>query len=346
MTRFLELLISVALVVALFVVIGLFLPDHGHVERKVELGNPMAQVYDTLNGFKRYNSWQPWLQLDPRAKYEVAADPEFGVGAKISWESFLNKQVGKGTLEITESDPEGLIKMSMINDWKGTNKVATYTLEQSAQTNAITVTWAIDVDYGMNLIGRYAGLYLNGGVGELMNDGLGRLSNMMAGIPNVDYSQVEVTVVDVPAAQLVFVGQGVPAAPRQWDEADTKMTKAWEEVDAFIAKNKLHATGPHRRVINVLGEEDNDFNLATPVAPNTAVVTGHVLMLEAPAGRAITMQYRGHRVGLQKARDMLKAYALTHGYDFDRDLTGLWEEWLPDDPEGGETLTNVFLPIR
>ena len=67
----------------------------------------------------------------------------------------------------------------------------------------------------------------------------------------------------------------------------------------------------------------------------------------AVKGALITTQYRGHRVGLQKGRDMLKAYALTHGYDFNRDLAGMWENWLvASEEENTDTLTDIFLPIR
>jgi hypothetical protein len=345
MTRLIELLISILIVIVLFVVIALFLPNHGHVERRVEVGNPMSQVFDILNGFKQFNTWQPWHAMDPRANYTLEGS-EFGEGAKIKWVSLLDQRVGTGSLTIRESDPEGRIVMDLDNAWRGTNKTSTFLVEQNAQTNAVTITWTIDVDYGWDLLGRYSGLYLNGGAGEQMNVGLGRLANVLATIPNVDYSQVEIGVVDVPATDLLYVGTSVPAAPRQWDEAEAGMNAAWAEVEAFAAKNNIAITGPRRRIINVLGEETNDFNLAIPVTPHTTEVTGNVRTATGLVGRAITTQYRGHRVGLQKSRDMLKAYAITHGYPFDRDFSNAWEEWLPDSEELAEPLTNLYLPIH
>lgn len=346
MYRILEFIIAAIITVLLFLLIGVFLPSHARVERSVELGNPMTQVYDTLNHFKRFNSWQPWYALDPRAEYALEG-AEFGVGAKVGWNSILNKQVGKGSVEITESVPEERIVMSLDNPWRGHNKTMTFDLEQSTQTNAVTVKWAIDVEYGWDILGRYAGLYLNGRQGELMNEGLGRLASIMATVPNVDYSQVEVTMVDVTPTDLLYVGVSTPAAPREWDAAAEAMGKGWDEIDAFIEKNKLTATGPDRRIINVLGEETNDFNVAVPVAPHAIPVSGNIQAGLSYGGRALTTQYRGHRVGLQKGRDMLKAYALTHGYDFDRELAGLWENWLPaTEEENTDTLTDIFLPIR
>src|SRR5437868_5502471 len=186
MTRIIEFAISIVIVILLFILVGVFLPGHAHVERSVELANPMSQVFDTLNGFKRWNSWQPWTVIDPRATY-TREGPDFGVGSRIKWTSW-EQRVGNGSQEITASEPGKMIKMSIVNDWKGANKTYTFNLETNPQTNATTVTWAVDVDYGWNLFGRYAGMYLNGDVGETMATGLSRLSNLMATYPIVDYS--------------------------------------------------------------------------------------------------------------------------------------------------------------
>jgi uncharacterized protein YndB with AHSA1/START domain len=345
MTRILEFLISIAIVVVLFLGIGLMLPSHARVERKVELGNPISQVYDTLNGLKKFNVWQPWVALDPRAKYTLEG-PEFGVGSKVRWNSMFEKQLGQGSIEIVEVEPEESIKMALDNNWRGHNKTWTMFIEQSTQTNAVTVRWVVDVDYGWDILGRYAGLYLNGRVGELMNEGLSRLASFMATVPNADYSQVEITLVEVAPTDWTYVGVSVPAAPRQWDEAEIKMDEAMKEVAAFLSRNKIDALGAGRRLINVLGEETNDFSMGFPTAPNTAPLTGRVQQGPFYRGRALATEYRGHRVGLGKPRDMLKAYALTHGYEFDRDLAGSWEEWLPEPEDGSGTVTRLFVPIK
>ncbi len=351
MIRFIELVLSVLITLVLFVVIAMFLPSHARVEREVELGAPISQVYDSLNHFKRFNAWNPFYALDPRAQYSLEGS-EYGVGARVNWNSVLEKQVGQGSLEIVESLPEERVVMKLDNDWRGNDKTYTFEMEQNPQTNAVTLKWAMDVDYGWNLMGRYAGLYLNGRVGELMNEGLGKFSSMIAAVPNYDYSQVEIQQRDVSPVDLVYVGIGVPAAPKEWLVAEAAMEGAWLEVEQFIRRNNLAPLGPRRRIVNVLGEENHDFNLAIPVAPHSAQPTGNIRLGIGYGARALWTQYRGHRVGLQKARDMLKAYALTHGNVFDRDLVGLWEEWLPPEPvpEGApfapDPLTDVYVPMR
>jgi uncharacterized protein YndB with AHSA1/START domain len=344
MYRILEFVIAAVLTVLLFVVIALFLPSSASVERRIELSNPTTQVYDALNHFKLYNSWQPWAANDNLTRYSVEG-PEFGIGSKFNWDSPFNRDVGTGTLEIVQSDPDERIVMALTNDWRGHDKTQSFILEPDTKTNSVLLRWVIDVEYGWDLIGRFAGLYLNGRVGESMNGGLGRFAALMSQVPNVDYSQVEVSVVDVPPADLIYVGETAPAAPRQWDEAEAKLDAAWAEGEAFAKRNNLVVVGDKRRIINVLGEENNDFNLAWVVEPNAAQAAGRVQVGKGYAGRALATEYRGHRVGLGKARDMLRAYAMTHGYQYDRDLRGLWEEWPPQNEETGELTTRLYLPF-
>ncbi len=54
MVRLLELLVSLVIVAVLILVIGVLLPDRGHVERSVEVSNPVRQIYDSINTLHRF----------------------------------------------------------------------------------------------------------------------------------------------------------------------------------------------------------------------------------------------------------------------------------------------------
>jgi hypothetical protein len=345
MYRLLEVVIALVLTLVLFVIIALFLPASQRVERSIELTNPISQISDALKHFKLYTRWQQLTARDPRALFRLEG-PEFGEGARIVWTS-REPAVGNGSLTITEVIPEEEIRMAMENDWRGTNKRSTFRMEFNPQTNATTLRWIIEVDYGWDLIGRYAGLYLNGEIGDLVYRSLGRFRTLMSQIPQVDYSQVDVRLEQLPETPLVYVGVSTPAEPRLWDDAEAKLEEAWREGANFIARNNLEVTGPKRLVINVLGEQNNDFNAAWPVAVAPTTTTGNVRVGVSPAGPAVMATARGHRVGTVRTRDMLRAYAMTHGYDFNRDLVGLYEEWRDPDPEDPmqAPLTTVVLPL-
>ena len=66
MTRVLELLVSLLIVTVLVVAVGALLPDHGHVERTVEVSSPVRQIFDSANTLRRFPEWSPERRLDPQ----------------------------------------------------------------------------------------------------------------------------------------------------------------------------------------------------------------------------------------------------------------------------------------
>ncbi len=130
MTRVIEWLISLLIVVALFVVIGLFLPAKRTVSHSVETNRPMTTVYDALNGFVRFKDWNALVDHDPRIKLNISG-PEDGVGARLDYSS-LDHQIGEGSWEIIESVPEERIVFALTNPSKGKDKRMTFEFERTA----------------------------------------------------------------------------------------------------------------------------------------------------------------------------------------------------------------------
>ncbi|MGH8444978.1 MAG: SRPBCC family protein, partial [Solimonas sp.] len=108
------LIIATVVVAALVVGIGLALPDTVHLERSTVVKARPATVYTALNGFKQFNKWSPWAQIDPKTQY-VHAGPLWGVGAKLSWSSD-NPSVGHGSQEIVEAVPYRKIRSRLVFD--------------------------------------------------------------------------------------------------------------------------------------------------------------------------------------------------------------------------------------
>jgi hypothetical protein len=56
MTRLIEILISLAIVAALFLIVGVLLPDNRHLSHSVETNRKLTIVYDTLNSLRRFRT--------------------------------------------------------------------------------------------------------------------------------------------------------------------------------------------------------------------------------------------------------------------------------------------------
>ena len=216
MLRIVEIILAVVFAVLFFIVLGLFFGKDARITRSVEVGNPITQVYDSLNGFHNLNQWNPWQHVDPNMTKNVSGEA-FGVGSRLDFHS-SEKRVGNGSLQLVEStlEDDGVIRFAVENDWLGKNKQLIFRLKQDPKTRSVSVIAEFDVEYGWNVLGRYAGLYLDGRIGEDLEIALARFATTMATVPMVDYSQMVVEEVELPGQNILYVGGGIPAAPRKW----------------------------------------------------------------------------------------------------------------------------------
>lgn len=343
MTRFIEWTISLLIVIALFVVIGLFLPAKRSVSHSVETNRSMATVNDLLSSFTRFKDWNALINHDPRMRLTVTG-PESGVGARLEYAS-TDPVVGAGAWELVEAIPGERLVYSLRNDASGRNKRMTFTLERTGQRNQnVKITQRYTVDYGWNLLGRYAGLYVTDSVGDDIKRGLNKLSNLLTTIPRFDYSlhPAEFAFVDVPAANVLVA----PAtAPRANDAIAVAMTNQRKWMDQVMEKSGLEPAGPMRIVTTDFGADNYAFDVVLPVRPKgtgpaeegegdaeaapapaaapaapperlEVVIDGEnnpVIYAQQPAIRAAITTYVGPAPGLPRVRDLLRAWAIVRG---------------------------------
>lgn len=330
MTRLIEILISLAIVAVLFLVVGLLLPSKRFISEKVESNRKMTIVFDTLNGFRRFKDWNPLLLRDPRLELKVSG-PDAGVGARLDYAS--NKsEIGAGSWEITASEPGQRIEYAIENDKMGSNKRSAFILKPTGRLGRnVEITQTYEVDYGWNIPGRYAGLYVRSNIGDDMKLGLSKLTNMLAAVPNVDYAVkgsklAGLQVVDRPAEHLLVVAAG--SVERNNEAIKASMRSNMEWIKRTIDASGLVAIGPMRIVTTELGRETYTFDVVQAVrkastaegasadAPLAGLsLQGPVKYVQTKAGRAATATYTGFMAELDNVRNALRAWALTQGYE-------------------------------
>src|SRR5690606_18917583 len=270
MTRLIELLISLAIVAALFIIVGFLLPSHRHIEQSVETNRKMTIVYDTINSFARFNQCNVLPLHDPAMDIRISG-PKSGVGAQLDYSS-KERSVGSGSWKLVDSVPGKSVTFEVTNKEPGSNKVTTFKLEptgRGAVKRNVRITQTYDVDYGMNLFGRYAGMYVASGMGESMKMSLGRLSNLLAAVPNHDYSDLSKgdptrapTTAERPAANLLLVSAAVE---RNNDVVERTMKNNLQWIEKVMKANNLEAAGPVRVITNEFGSDSYAFDVAMPV---------------------------------------------------------------------------------
>jgi effector-binding domain-containing protein len=325
MTRFVEFLVSLLVVVLIFVVIGLFLPSKRFYSYSIETNRPMSTVTDLLQGVSRFKDWNSTLRFDPRAKTEVSG-PAMGPGAKFSYES-RDKVIGKGSWEVVEVVPGEKIRYKLVNDDRGANKTMTFRFAKTGQRNQnVKITQEYRVDYGWDLIGRYAGMYVTRTVGDEVKRSLERFSTLLATVPKFDYAQHsgEFSFTEVPAADVLLV---TTTSPRNNDEIAVAMENQVAWIKKVMESNGLVPAGPLRIVTNEFTTDAYAFDVVQPVRRADAVegapvgekmslrLEGPVSYDQIPARKVAMTTYTGPSPGLPRVRDLLRAWAMTHGSD-------------------------------
>ena len=355
MTRFFEFLISLLLVVVIFVVIGLFLPSKRFFSYSIETNRPMSTVNDLFNGFSRFKDWNPLVRYDRLMKTEVSGPAE-GVGAKFSYQS-RQRMIGNGSWEIIESIPGEKIKYKLTGPSRGQNKTMTIRFARTGQGNKnIKITQEYRVDYGWDLLGRYAGLYVTRNVGDDVKRGLDRFSGLLASVPRFDYSQHpgEFAIVDLPAQDVLLVST---ASKRDNDEIMSVMNNQVAWINKVMEANGLVANGPLRIVTTEFTTDSYAFDVAQPVRRATDAegaaageklslkLEGPVAYVQIPARRVATTTYTGPAPGLARVRDLLRAWSMTHGVDTD---DRPYEEYLSGVPNmlNEDAQFKVYWPLK
>lgn len=353
MTRVIEFLISLSIVAVLFLVVGLLLPSSRHLVERTETNRKLTIVFDTLNSLRRFDDWNPLVLRDPRMQLKLSGPPS-GVGARLDYVS-TEKSLGEGSWTITESVPKKRIVYAIENPDRGDNKRYAFRLDPTGRNNRnVQITQTYDVDYGWNILGRYFGLYVSRYVGDDMKMGLGRLTNMLATVPNVDYAQsgtklADLGTVELPAEDILFVNSG--AIERGNEPIQASMNANMEWIKRTMAANGLQPVGPMRIITNELGrttynfdiaqavrkggpapaadaakDEEGDDAAATPAPaepavdaaaqpPLTLTMQGPVKYVRTAPGRFAHATYTGFMPELENVRNALRAWALTQGYE-------------------------------
>lgn len=348
MTRLIELLISLAITAVLFVVIGVILPANRSLEEQIETNRRQTIVFDTLNSFQRFHSWHPFAVQDPGIDIELSG-PQSGVGATMRYSSDVSA-IGSGSWEIVESEPRSRVAMAIENEQRGNNKRTEFILRPTGRGGRnIEITQTYNVEYGWNLLGRYAGLYVARNVGDNMQFGLRRLSTMLAAVPNVDYAVEDSKLVglraeDLPAENLLVVKAG--AVERRNEAIRASINDNVEWINRTIAANDLEAAGPLRIITSELGSNTYTFDIAMPVRPagsgpvetSDEAAEGDAAETPAPAvadagelqdlellgpveylrtepTRVARAEYTGFLAELDNVRNAVRAWALTQGYE-------------------------------
>lgn len=165
--------IIIVVILAAILIYAATKPDTFLVERTANIKAPPEKIFALINDFHLWEAWTPYNK-DPAMK-KTYSGTQSGVGAIYEWDG--NKEVGTGSVEITESSlPSKItIKLDMSKPLECHNIVQFTIKPNDASTD---VTWSL---HGPNsYTSKIMGLFINMDtmVGKDFETGLARLKSL------------------------------------------------------------------------------------------------------------------------------------------------------------------------
>lgn len=95
-------------------------PDSFTVQRSRRIKAPPDRIFPHLVDFRRWTEWSPWEGYDPNMTKKMSGAAS-GRGAVYEWEG--NKKVGKGRMEILDTDPPKRVRIQLdfFSPWEAHN---------------------------------------------------------------------------------------------------------------------------------------------------------------------------------------------------------------------------------
>lgn len=220
MRPLMRLVLGLAALAAILVAVSIGLPSHVTVSRAKDISAPESAIFPYLNDLHNFKDWSPWKARDP--DLDIAhSGSEKGKGAAIAWTSD-KKNVGNGSMEITESEPNRRIEMDV--NFNGLEGTSAFDLAPAGSGSKLT--WSFSFETGSSPIKRWQGLMLDSLVGTEYRAALDKIEERVeadrrptvptAGIPIPGMViPGEAGVAPVPGAELVpgaVPGAVVPGA--------------------------------------------------------------------------------------------------------------------------------------
>ncbi len=132
------ILISLAVIIAVFVVIVSLRPADFRVARSIVIRAPRPVVFQHVADLHKFQEWSPWAKMDPETKVSFSGTGA-EVGSYFTWES---KKTGEGTMRISERTPDSKVVYALeFRKPFAARNTAVFTVEPAGE--GVEVTWSM-----------------------------------------------------------------------------------------------------------------------------------------------------------------------------------------------------------
>lgn len=325
-------------VLAMIIAVGFAMPRTHSFEVSAEIDAQPATVFALVNDFRRFSLWAPWADTDPNARFIYSGNNR-GVGATMTWDGAI---IGSGAQAITESRPFEYVGITM-NPGEAGEARSWFRLTPGVGTTI--VQWGFEVDYGLNIVGRYFASMLGSVVARDYTLGLTSLKELAESLPSADFSDIEIEHLVVEPIDIAYLPTTSRPEPAAISEA---MGRAYFEILTFIDKHDLQDAGAPMSITRTFSGSALVFDSAIPVRGLTETTPrdgASVKIGKTYGGPVIRVRHVGSYRDLSATHRKITAYLAALGIERNG---AAWESYVSDPgntPEA-ELLTYVYYPIK
>lgn len=256
--RFFKVLgIIILILVALFFIVGLFLPKKIMIEHDVIIKASPEHVFNHINNFELMELWSPWRDMDSTMEINYP-DLKEGVGAIQEWTSESSMPAGSQTIVESVPNEKILISLAFEND---VTADAWYLIEEVEE--GTKVTWGFEEESSYP-IGRYLSLiFVKPSMDKALSTGLTNLQVLCEKEPEVKWSNTPPELKDL-TAQYAFI---VKDSLMSMDSVGDVMGKWWAIMGSMAEQQGIEIAGaPYAVWWNWVEGEPIIFELGIPLA--------------------------------------------------------------------------------
>ncbi len=252
------------------------------VSREAVIDAPVEVVYTTVNNHQNRINWSPWEQRDENISISFEG-PESGVGAIYRWSG--NSDVGKGWIEILESEPNLRIFSRLMFE-EPFEAESREKWEFSSEDGKTRVKWSTSGEFPgwMFWMGQDN---MDNMMGPDLEKGLVGLAELCSAattdVQDVDILEVEAQTCYYIEASMAFEEM----TPAFFDES-------YQQILSYLGEDAGRISGPFFAVYHVWDEENERTELEVAIPCNSDKPgDGKVLRGTTYEGKTVMMQHLG-----------------------------------------------------
>ena len=238
------------------------LENNYNVQRTKVINAPADIIFNTINEYKTWPEWSPWLGQDPEAKLTYG-EKTSGVGATYAWAGDIT---GEGNMETLSTDKDSISqKLNMIKPWESSSNIY---WKLNPTENGTEVTWGMKGN--MSFMFKASMVFMGGmdqQIGPDYERGLVKLDSVV---------QAEMQKYSVTVNGITTRGGGYylyQTTSCKIEELPQKMAEMMPKVEMYAKNNSITMAGPPFTLFHKYDTENNAVIMSVAIPVTERVIT-------------------------------------------------------------------------